>query len=73
MARLLQRLKNRKLVQWALAYSAAAFALIKVVASRFDWPPQLERTAIPRAGGSRCLTLPGCSTRSPRLTATVAR
>ena len=46
MARLLQRLKNRKPVQWALAYSATAFALIQVVASRFDWPPQLERTAI---------------------------
>ena len=37
----LARLKQRKLVQWALAYIAAAFALIQmidVVASRFDWP-----------------------------------
>ena len=35
------RLKQRKLVQWALAYVAAAFALIQVldiVAQRFRWP-----------------------------------
>ena len=45
----LARLKQRKLVQWALAYIAAAFALIQVidvVASRFDWPAQLERIVI---------------------------
>lgn len=45
MAELLARLKQRKLVQWALAYIAASFALIQVidvVASRFDWPMQLE-------------------------------
>ena len=49
MAGLLRRLKQRKLVQWALAYIAAAFALIQVldvVASRFDWPTQLERIII---------------------------
>ncbi|HJR11983.1 MAG TPA: hypothetical protein VJ823_11310 [Rhodanobacteraceae bacterium] len=43
------RLRRRKLVQWALAYIAAAFALIQVidvVASRFDWPAQLERIVI---------------------------
>jgi TolB-like protein/Tfp pilus assembly protein PilF len=43
------RLRERKLVQWALAYIAAAFALIQVldvVASRFDWPAQLERIII---------------------------
>ncbi|HKV66107.1 MAG TPA: hypothetical protein VJN66_06975 [Rhodanobacteraceae bacterium] len=43
------RLRRRKLVQWALAYVAAAFALIQVidvVASRFDWPAQLERIII---------------------------
>ena len=43
------RLRQRKLVQWALAYVAAAFALIQVldvVASRFDWPAQLERIVI---------------------------
>jgi TolB-like protein/Tfp pilus assembly protein PilF len=36
------RLKQRKLVQWALAYIAAAFALIQVVdviADSYGWPP----------------------------------
>ncbi len=45
----LQRLRERKLVQWALAYVAAAFALIQVldvVAQRFDWPEQIERLLI---------------------------
>ncbi|WHZ20821.1 MAG: Adenylate cyclase [Rhodanobacteraceae bacterium] len=49
MAEFIARLKQRKLVQWALAYIAAAFALIQVidvVASRFDWPMQLERSII---------------------------
>jgi TolB-like protein/Tfp pilus assembly protein PilF len=35
------RLKQRKLVQWAIAYFAAAFALIQVidvVADSYDWP-----------------------------------
>jgi hypothetical protein len=43
------RLKERKLVQWALAYIAAAFALIQVldiVAQRFGWPESIERFAI---------------------------
>ncbi|TAM97100.1 MAG: tetratricopeptide repeat protein, partial [Rhodanobacteraceae bacterium] len=42
----LARLKQRKLVQWALAYIAFAFALIQVldvVASQFDWPESLRR------------------------------
>jgi len=37
----LQRLKQRKLVQWAIAYVAFAFALIQVfdvVADSYDWP-----------------------------------
>ena len=45
----LQRLKERKLVQWALAYIAAAFALIQVldiVATRFGWPESVERLVI---------------------------
>ena len=45
----LQRLKERKLVQWALAYIAAAFALIQVldiVAQRFGWPEQAVRLVI---------------------------
>src|SRR5436305_11491720 len=44
-----QRLKQRKLVQWAGAYVAAAFALIQgldIVAQRFSWPDLIERTLI---------------------------
>ncbi len=46
---LLQRLRERKLVQWELAYMAAAFALIQVadiVAQRFSWPEQSVRFII---------------------------
>ena len=46
MADLLRRLRERKLVQWSLAYIAAAFALIQVldvVAQRFGWPEVVER------------------------------
>ncbi len=42
----LERLKRRKLVQWALAYVAASFAFIQVldiVAQRFGWPEQAVR------------------------------
>jgi TolB-like protein/thioredoxin-like negative regulator of GroEL len=49
MSDILLRLKQRKLVQWALAYVAFAFALIQVldvVAQRFAWPDQLERVLI---------------------------
>ena len=45
----LQRLKERKLVQWALAYIAASFALIQVIdiiAQRFGWPESVERIVI---------------------------
>jgi hypothetical protein len=45
----LQRLKQRKLVQWSVAYVAAAFALIQginMVASRFGWPGAIERGLI---------------------------
>jgi membrane protein DedA with SNARE-associated domain len=41
MVEFLQRLKQRKLVQWAIAYIAFAFALIQVVdvvADSYDWP-----------------------------------
>jgi TolB-like protein len=44
-----QRLKERKLVQWALAYVAAGFALLQaidIVAQRFGWPETLERALI---------------------------
>jgi len=45
----LQRLKQRKLVQWALAYVAAAFALLQgidIVAQRFEWPAETMRLVI---------------------------
>ena len=43
------RLKQRKLVQWAIAYVAFSFALIQVldvVAQRFGWPDSVERLLI---------------------------
>ncbi len=46
---LLQRLRERKLAQWALAYAAAAFALLQavdIVAQRFGWPESIERGLI---------------------------
>jgi serine/threonine-protein kinase len=49
MTGLLQRLRERKLVQWALAYAAAAFALLQgvdIVAQRFGWPEAIERALI---------------------------
>ncbi len=45
----LQRLKQRKLVQWTVAYVAAAFALLQgvdIVAQRFGWPEQTMRLVI---------------------------
>src|SRR5215468_7188131 len=46
MNELFQRLKQRKLVQWAIAYVAAAFALlqgIEIVAQQFGWPEAVRR------------------------------
>src|SRR5690348_2344904 len=46
MTEFIARLKQRKLVQWALAYIAFAFALIQVldvVAHQFGWPDGLQR------------------------------
>jgi TolB-like protein/Tfp pilus assembly protein PilF len=42
----LDRLKQRKLVQWAVAYVAAAFALLQgldIVAQQFGWPEGVRR------------------------------
>src|SRR5436190_11700127 len=42
----LQRLKQRKLVQWAVGYVAAAFALLQgidIVAQQFGWPEGVRR------------------------------
>jgi TolB-like protein len=49
MNELLLRLRERKLVQWALAYAAAAFALLQgidIIAQRFAWPESVERVLI---------------------------
>jgi len=49
MVEIVQRLKERKLVQWALAYAAGAFALLQgidIVAQRFGWPESVERLLI---------------------------
>ncbi|HEY2395070.1 MAG TPA: hypothetical protein VGH81_03680 [Rudaea sp.] len=46
---LIAELKQRKLVQWALAYAAAAFALLQgvdIVAQRFGWPEAYVRVLI---------------------------
>jgi TolB-like protein/Flp pilus assembly protein TadD len=46
---LIERLRQRKLAQWAVAYAAAAFALLQgldIVAQRFGWPESVERVAI---------------------------
>src|SRR6478735_7196519 len=40
------RLKQRKLVQWAIAYVAAAFALLQgidIIAQQFSWPESVRR------------------------------
>ena len=49
MGEFVEHLKQRKLVQWALAYLAGAFALLQgidIVAQRFSWPEQAERFLI---------------------------
>src|SRR3546814_11925220 len=46
MADFWRRLRQRKLVQWALAYAAGAFALLQgvdIVAQQFGWPEGLQR------------------------------
>src|SRR5436305_3924339 len=42
----LQRLKQRKLVQWSVAYVAGAFALLQgidIIAQQFGWPEGVRR------------------------------
>jgi serine/threonine-protein kinase len=46
---LLQRLKDRKLVQWALAYLAGAWALVECVGflgEQFDWPAVVAQVVV---------------------------
>ena len=49
MTEFFRRLRERKMVQWALAYVAASFALIQIldiVSQRFGWPEQTIRLVI---------------------------
>ncbi len=53
MAELLQRLRERKLVQWAFAYLAGVWVLLQViglVGQQFDWPQGLLRGITVAAG-----------------------
>jgi TolB-like protein len=46
---LLDRLRQRKIVQWALAYLAGAFALLQgvdIIGQRFGWPDTIVRVLI---------------------------
>lgn len=46
---LIAKLKQRKLVQWTVAYAAAAFALLQgidIVSAKFGWPEAIERGLI---------------------------
>jgi TolB-like protein/Tfp pilus assembly protein PilF len=56
----LQRLRQRKIVQWALAYVAAAFALIQMldlIGQRFGWPEPVGRVLIVAAAVGFVVTL----------------
>lgn len=56
----LQRLRQRKIVQWAIAYVAFWFALLQgidIVAARFDWPAAIERCFILALAIGFCVTL----------------
>ena len=55
-----ERLRQRKIVQWALAYLAAAFALIQMldlVGQRFGWPDWIARATIVVAAIGLVITL----------------
>ena len=60
MTELLARLRQRKIVQWTLAYLAFAFALLQgvdIVAQRFAWPDSIERMLILVLALGFCLAL----------------
>lgn len=60
MTGLLLRLKQRKLVQWALAYLAGAWVLLQVldlIGDRFGWPAGLLRGAVIAVGVGFLVTL----------------
>jgi TolB-like protein/Tfp pilus assembly protein PilF len=56
----LVRLRQRKVVQWMLAYAAFAFGLLQgvdIVAQRFAWPDSIERLLILALGLGFCVAL----------------
>ncbi len=60
MEEFLQRLRQRKLVRWALAYLAAAFTLIQVldvVSQQFDWGDAMAQTTGRQHLADACLAL----------------
>src|SRR5580765_8928102 len=60
MSGLLARLRDRKLVQWGLAYFAGAWALLQVIGligQQFDWPQGLLRGITVAAGVGFFVTL----------------
>lgn len=59
-----QRLQQRKLVQWTLAYVAAAFALLQgidIIAQQFGWPEGLRRGITLTGGGGQPLVIDSTS------------
>ena len=55
---------RRKVVQWALAYAAAAWTLLQVLeylAETYDWPPAIRQIAVPALslGALSCWCSPG--------------
>ncbi len=55
-----EQVRRRKIVQWALAYVAAAWALLQVlalIADSFAWPAVVTRGAILLAGLGLLATL----------------
>ena len=60
MTEFLARLKQRKLVQWSIAYVAFAFALLQgvdVVAQQFGWPESIRRGVTLALALGFCVTL----------------
>jgi hypothetical protein len=55
----LQRLRQRKIVQWGVACAAAAFALIMLdlLGQRFGWPGPAGRTLVVTAAIGFAFTL----------------
>ena len=67
MEEVIARLRQRKIVQWSLAYLAAAFALIQMldlIGQRFGWPDWIARATIVAAAVCASIGAIGESTSS---------